>query len=137
MFYRTINEKTKLSLTIPQYAEELFALTNRNRAFLKQWLPWLDNVKSAEDTKSFCLHNLNLFKEGKALHLTIFHEDKIAGVLGYNDIDQANKIGYIGYWLGEEFNGKGIMTASVKDLTSLGQEFYGLQKLIFNVLLKI
>lgn len=89
----------------------------------------MDNSKTVEDTKTFNLINLDKFKDGTALHLTIFYEDKVAGVMGYNTIDQANGIGYIGYWLAEKYNGKGIMTACVKDLIEIGREFYNLQKI--------
>lgn len=51
MFFREIDCDLKLSLSIPQYAEELFKLTDRNRNFLKQWLPWIDNVQKVSDTQ--------------------------------------------------------------------------------------
>ena len=128
MFYRVINEKTKLSLTIPQYCEEIFVVIDQNRDFLKAWLPWLDHSKIVEDVKAFNLLQLDKFKEGSALNLTIFYEDKVAGIIGYNTIDQVNGIGCIGYWLAEKYNGKGIMTACVKDLIKIGRDFYNLQK---------
>lgn len=53
MFFREIDRDLKLSLSILQYAEELFELTHKNRDFLKQWLPWLDNVQAISDTKEF------------------------------------------------------------------------------------
>lgn len=36
MFFRHLNKDIKLGLTISQYVEELFALTQKNRDFLKQ-----------------------------------------------------------------------------------------------------
>ena len=69
------------------------------------------------------------FQRGEALHVTIFYRDKIAGVLGYNRIDQANAIGQIGYWLAREYTGKGIMTASVRDVIALGFNYYSLNRL--------
>lgn len=129
MFYRQIDEDIKLSLSIPQYAEELYDLTDRNRDFLKQWLPWLDTVKEPLDTKKFLEHQLVRFQRGEALHVTIFYRDKIAGVLGYNCLDRDNHIGHLGYWLGREFNGKGIMTKSVWDLIRAGFEYYALERI--------
>lgn len=38
MFSRIITDSTRVSLSMPQYAEETFALTDRNRLFLRQWL---------------------------------------------------------------------------------------------------
>ncbi len=65
----------------------------------------------------------------RAFHVTIFHNGPIAGVAGFNSLDKTNGIGYIGYWLGEEFTGKGIMTNVVRDLIKLGVEFCDLQKI--------
>lgn len=129
MFFRYLDNEIKLSLSILQYAEELFELTDKNRDFLKKWLPWLDAVTSPSDTREFIEAQLLCFQRGEALHVTIFYRDKIAGVLGYNLIDQANAIGYIGYWLAQEYNGKGIMTGSVKDLMKLGFNYYALNRI--------
>jgi ribosomal-protein-serine acetyltransferase len=108
---------------------ELFELTDRNREFLRQWLPWLDTVTSASDTKEFIETQLLRFQQSEALHITIFYRDRIAGVLGYNRIDQVNSIGYIGYWLAREYNGKGIMRDSVNDIIDLGFKYYSLNRI--------
>ena len=129
MFFREIDRDLKLSLSIPQYAEQIFALTNKNRDFLRQWLPWLDNIKKPTDTREFIELQLLRFQQGEALHITIFYQDKIAGVLGYNPIDRVNNIGYIGYWLGKEYNGRGIMTRSVKELIEIGYSYYSLNRI--------
>ena len=129
MFYREIGTDIKVSLSIPQYADELFSLTDKNRLYLKQWLPWLDSVNQPSDTKAFLQDQLQRFSRSEALHETIFYKKRIAGVLGYNQIDQVNGIGYIGYWLGREYTGKGIMTPAVRDLIALGFEYLELQRI--------
>ena len=129
MFFRYIDDNIKLSLSIPQYAEELFKLTDRNRDFLQQWLPWLDRVTQVSNTKDFLETQLLRFQRGEALHVTIFYQNKIAGVLGYNEIDRASKIGYLGYWLGREYNGRGIMTRSVRELIKIGFDYYTLNRI--------
>ncbi|WP_028582670.1 GNAT family N-acetyltransferase [Desulfogranum japonicum] len=129
MFFRKLNNEIQLSLSIPQYAEELFILTDNNRLYLKQWLPWLDTIVNPSDTLVFIETQLLRFQKGEALHVTIFYQNKIAGVLGYNLIDQVNGIGYAGYWLGQEYNGNGIMTESLKDLIHLGFTYYSLNRI--------
>jgi ribosomal-protein-serine acetyltransferase len=129
MFYREIESNLKIGLSIPQFAEEMFALTDRNREYLKAWLPWLDKVQKVEDTSEFLQLQLKRFGEGEALHLSIFYKGKIAGVLGYNRLDLINCIGHVGYWLGEEFTGKGIMTKAVTELIHLGFENWPIQKI--------
>ena len=129
MFFREIKPDLKLSLSIPQYAEELFQVIQKNRDFLKEWLPWLDDVKEISDTREFIELQLQRFQQGEALHITIFYQEKIVGLLGYNQIDRINSIGYIGYWLGEEYNRKGIMTQSVQELINIGQTYYSLNRI--------
>ena len=129
MFFREIDRDIKLSLSIPQYAQELFELTDRNRSFLKQWLPWLNNVQEVSDTEKFLKSQLLRFQQGEALHITIFDRDRIAGVVGFNQIDSFSNIGYVGYWLGEEYNGKGTMTKSVRELIKIGYSYYSLNRI--------
>jgi ribosomal-protein-serine acetyltransferase len=129
MFSRVLTDSLRINLSIPQYAEELFALTDRNRLFLRQWLPWLDYTRTADDTGKFLEQQIQRFSRGESLHVTIFSEGVIAGVAGFNSLDRTNGIGYIGYWLGEEFTGKGIMTRVVRDLVEVGASYYSLQKI--------
>lgn len=129
MFSRILSDSLRISLSIPQYADELFALTDRNRLFLRRWLPWLDDTRSPEDTRKFLALQLQRFARGESLHVTIFSNGSIAGVAGFNSLDLTNGIGYVGYWLGEEFTGKGIMTSVVRDLIEVGSGFYSLQKI--------
>ena len=128
MFSRVLTGSLRISLSIPQYADELFALTDRNRLFLRRWLPWLDGTMTPEDTRQFLALQVQRFASGESLHVTIFSDESIAGVAGFNSMDRTNGIGYIGYWLGEEFTGKGIMTTVVRDLIEVGRTYYSLQK---------
>ncbi|MHB0774225.1 GNAT family N-acetyltransferase [Halomonas sp. WWR20] len=128
MFFRTIDAKSQVALTVPRHAQELFALTVQNREYLQVWLPWLDAVKDVSDTKRFIESNLESFAKGTALHEVLLYQGGIAGVLGFNRIDKASGIGHIGYWLGAAFTGRGLMTSAVADLIRLGFQDLGLQR---------
>jgi len=128
MFSRVLTDSLRISLSIPQFADELFALTDRNRPFLRRWLPWLDGTMTPEDTRQFLALQVQKFARGESLHVTIFSNESIAGVAGFNSLDRTNGIGSIGYWLGEEFTGKGIMTTVVRDLIEVGRSYDSLQK---------
>ncbi|WP_321414693.1 GNAT family N-acetyltransferase [uncultured Desulfobacter sp.] len=129
MFFRYLDNDIKLGLTIPQYADELFELTDKNRDFLKQWLPWLDSITTPLDTKKFIDAQLLNFQQGKALHMTLFCKDRIAGVLGYNQIDTVNGIGQLGYWLAREYNGRGMMRKSVGEAVKIGFTYYAFNRI--------
>ncbi len=129
MFSRKISSSLEIRLTLPKYASEIYTLIEKNREFLKEWLPWLDNNTSEEDTQNFIQEQLIKFTKGEAVHTTIFHEGAIVGVAGFNSIDHTNGIGYLGYWLAEEFNGKGIMTQVVTNLIEMATVDLSLQKI--------
>jgi ribosomal-protein-serine acetyltransferase len=129
MFYRIVDDQIKIFLSTPFFSDELFELTNRNREYLKAWLPWLDSVLKPTDTRDFIDLQLARFSQGKAIHQTIFFNGRIAGVLGFNEIDNVNGIGHLGYWLGQEFTGQGIMTKCVNDLIHQGFTYWQLQRI--------
>ena len=89
----------------------------------------MDGTKSADDTRDFIQEQLHRFARSEALHVTIFYNGSIAWVAGFNQIDTTNGIGYIGYWLAEKYNGKGIMTQVVSDLIAIGRDELNLQKI--------
>jgi ribosomal-protein-serine acetyltransferase len=128
MFSRQLNDRISIRLPHSHQATELFALTDQNRLFLRKWLPWLDRVVTVEDSRSFLTHSLQRFVAGDCLPVMIYHQKQLAGVAGYNLIDSTHGIGYIGYWLGESFNGHGIMTRVVQDLIKIGRDYYAPQK---------
>lgn len=117
MFLHTIDEEVSLKLASLEDAEELFQLTDKSRDHLREWLPWLDHSKTPEDTKAFIQSGKKGFAENKSLTTLIIYHGKIAGTAGFNEIDQTNKIVKIGYWLGKDYIGKGIMTRVARALT--------------------
>jgi ribosomal-protein-serine acetyltransferase len=117
MFIYTINEKLSLKLPEVNDAEELFHLTDSSREYLREWLPWLDGTKTPEDTEEFIKFCLSSYAEQKSLTALILFEGKIAGTAGFNKVDWSNRTAYIGYWLGQDYQGHGIMTKTAKALT--------------------
>ncbi len=112
-----INDDLSLKLIELRDGESVFELTNKSRSYLREWLPWLDVTIKLEDTIEFIKGCLKGFAENKSINLVILFKGEIVGVAGYNNINWSNKTAYIGYWLGEEFQGNGIMTKVAKTLT--------------------
>lgn len=117
MFVHKIDDDLSLKLIEVRDGEGIFKLTNSSRTYLREWLPWLDVTTKLEDTIEFIKTSLKGFAENKSLNTVILFNEEIVGVAGYNSINWSNKTAYIGYWLGEEFQGNGIMTKVAKALT--------------------
>ena len=114
MFYCRINDQYELRLLQASDSDELFALTNANRSYLKTWLPWLDSTNSASDTKNFIQSTLEQFAKNQGFVAAICEKKSIIGVIGFNQIDWHSRIGYLGYWLAQAYQGQGIMTISCR-----------------------
>lgn len=114
MFYYKINEDLELRILELRHAEELFQLTDQSRNYLREWLPWVDLTKEVEDSKNFIQSGLNQFSNNNGFQAGIWYQNKLAGVIGLHYINWANKCTSVGYWLGEHFQGKGIMTKACK-----------------------
>jgi ribosomal-protein-serine acetyltransferase len=120
MFVALISDDLELRLLQIEDAEELFALTDANRSYLRQWLPWLDLITQVEDTRDFVARTLKQFADHEALVAAICYGGKIVGLVGFNRIEQQDRVGYIGYWLAESARGQGIMTKSCESLINYG-----------------
>lgn len=127
MFIHKIDEEISLKLIELQDADQLFALTDKSRSHLREWLPWLDSTTTVEHTKAFIRGCLTGYAMSKSMTTVILYEGKIVGTASFNSFNHANKIAYIGYWLAEEYQGKGIMTNVTKALTD-----YAFHHLRFN-----
>src|SRR5258706_3499647 len=102
-------------LTMPD-AETFFNLTDKNRAYLREWLPWLDMTKTVEDTKKFIQGSMNNASLEKAADFGIYYQGILVGVIGFHEINKTDKKTTIGYWLDKDSQGKGIMTKASKML---------------------
>lgn len=124
-----INETIELELLGLNHRDELYSLVDANRAYLREWLPWLDVNTSLNDTESFIKSVVDQYEAGKGAQYAVFYRASMCGTCGFHNIDKVNKIGEIGYWLSKTHSGKGIMTKAVKMVVETGFLEYGLNRI--------
>ncbi|KGX92947.1 GCN5 family acetyltransferase [Pontibacillus halophilus JSM 076056 = DSM 19796] len=110
MFTYKVSNEVSLRLLEEQDAEELFQLTDHSRAHLMEWLPWLDAIRAPSDSLSFIEQARKKFENNEGMDVGIIYHGQIVGIVGFHYFDYTNRKTSIGYWLGEPFQGKGIMT---------------------------
>lgn len=116
MFTLKVDNEIELQLFQIQHAEELFQLVDKNRDFLRTWLPWVDGTTSASDYHNVIPMWLRQFADHNGCNLGIRYQGQLVGSIGFHHIDWSNRQTSIGYFLSEDAEGKGIMTRSVQAL---------------------
>lgn len=128
MFTRQLDAFTQLRLLTESDAEALFALTDRNRGFLRRSVPWVDNVKTKDDSARFIRESVDLCLKQRGLQAGIWHNGGLCGVTGLIKIDGKNRKGAMGYWLSEQRQGLGLMTRACKTILEFGFHDLGLNR---------
>ena len=108
-----------LRLIERQHSNELFTLIDSNRGYWRQWHPWLpDTVRSAADTERFIAGWLQQFANNRGFCAGIWFEGRLCGMIYHVNVDWANRLAALSYWLDEAHQGKGIMTACCRAFVS-------------------
>jgi ribosomal-protein-serine acetyltransferase len=113
MFKCELSTDCYLEMLQVHHGNELFSLIDKNRGHLREWLSWVDHVTKVEHSERNIHDCLIQFAENNGFRAGIFYKEELAGVINYHSIDWRNKKTSLGYWLGEEFQGKGLMTQAV------------------------
>jgi len=102
-------------------ASELHALVEANRDHLARWMPWAAGQDLA-GTERFIAEAEEQLARDDGFQAIVAPEGEIIGVAGFHAIDWINRNTSLGYWLAEDAQGKGTMTAVVRAL--LDHAFY-------------
>jgi ribosomal-protein-serine acetyltransferase len=133
MKHLRVNEKVRLESLDLSMAEVVFKTIERDRQFLREWLPFIDATTVISDTEAF-IKSFVLQKEKKRDEVfAIWYNEEFAGLIGFKDTDWINHKTEIGYWLARPMQGKGIMTASVSSLLNYAFKKMGINRIQIKV----
>ena len=106
----------------------IFQLVNHSRQALGQFLPWVKNMRTAEDEVAFIKFALEMGEAGLQKTFVIEEQEQIVGMMDLHAISQADYHARIGYWLDERFIGQGIVTKNLQELEQAAAQM-GLHRL--------
>jgi len=107
-------EGAELRLLQHHHADELYALIDQNRSYLRLWLPEWDVQKTRDDCKALIKSSLEQLASNGGYTLGVWWEGRLAGIIGAGHFDWENRSTMMGYWLGESYQGKGLMTGACR-----------------------
>ena len=110
MFEKQIQEGVYVRLMEERHAPEIFAVVDRQRAYLREWLPWVDMTTEVEHTLNFIKISLQQFASNDGFSAGIWSGGEFIGGIGTHKIDWLYRRVEIGYWISQKFQGRGIVT---------------------------
>lgn len=103
-------------------AEELFALVDLNRSYLRQWLAFLDVTTSVDRIRPFLRNCTEGYANGTSCRFALLVDGAIGGAIGLEEISLQNKRAKIGYWQSKTLQGRGNVTTAVRSILRYGFE---------------
>ncbi|HII40934.1 MAG TPA: GNAT family N-acetyltransferase [Thermoplasmata archaeon] len=128
-----VDDEIELRLVRDRDAPRIFALMDGSREYLRKWLPWVDTTRTVADTEGFVHRAHEQMGRGEGFHAGIEYRGALAGIIGHVYLDPVNQRAEIGYWLGETFQGRGIMTRTCRRMVDYAFESLGLHRVEIRV----
>ncbi len=91
-------------------AEALFELAHSGRHYLHKWLPSLSSIHSVHDTIAF----IEQVQTTGPQFVVRLEDGTLCGCVGFYLMDDVVKSATVGYWLGVDFMGQGIMIDALR-----------------------
>jgi len=91
-------------------------------------IPWPYTIEDAKRFIRKASRNIKN-KRGYAFGIALKEADEVIGVIDLSNIDWRNKHGKVGYWMGSEYWGKGLMAEAVKLILKFGFEHLKLHRI--------
>ncbi len=110
-------------------AEDVFAIVDENREYLREWLPWVADTKSAQDTSQFISDMIEKRLTGSEYGYAIIYNGFPVGHISLMHITDSHEP-EIGYWIAKNSSGQGITTKAVGALTKFAFRTLNLEKVI-------
>lgn len=126
-FIVPVDDDIELRLFEEADATALFQLIEHSRGYLREWLPWVDYDTSIEDSRSFVKRSVQSYLDNEGFNLGIYYQGRLAGVIGFHTVNWPNRQVEIGYWLGADSQGHGVMTRACRTMVD-----YAFRKLQLN-----
>ena len=116
LFPIVIDNDLQLRLLEMEDASRLYQLVDSSRSRLRKWLPFVDEYRSVDNATQFISKCRQQLDDRSGLGLGIWSMSVLAGVVTYDYIDWKNGATRIGYWLGNTFESRGLMTRTCQAL---------------------
>jgi ribosomal-protein-serine acetyltransferase len=113
----------------PGHADALASLVESNIEHLRTYLPFVAELASTPAATAHLQAACARAGQGEVYEWHLFIDAALCGAIRVKDIDHADRKAKIGYFIGSQFQGKGIVTSSVRVVLAHCFESLGLNRM--------
>jgi ribosomal-protein-serine acetyltransferase len=107
----------------------LAALVRQDMEHLEAYLPMVASLSTVDAATAHLERAVVRAAEGEVVEWHLFDDDRLCGAVRVKDIDHADRKGGIGYFLGSQFTGKGIVSAALRAVLEWCFDTLGLNRI--------
>lgn len=136
-----VDDDLELRLLADGDAADLFALVDANRAHLRRWLSWLDEITTLENQRASIAESDAAWRAHvsglrsylrPAWSLGIYEGGSLVGTISLAAIDYSNRAAEVSYWLAEDAQGRGVAIRSTRALVAMASAKLGLHRVVIH-----
>src|SRR5256885_16869220 len=86
-----IDEDTVLRIYEERHAQAVAELVDQNREYLRQWLPWVEDSRTGEDSRANIRSSLQQFAQNEGIQTGSWNSGTLTGGIAYHLIDWADR----------------------------------------------
>jgi ribosomal-protein-serine acetyltransferase len=125
----TVNENIVLKQLQEKDAAAVYQQIDVSRKSLRRFLPWVDYNTNVEHSLRFIQMMERKTEEQDAVAFGIWKGEELCGVIDLHCWDHTLQKAEVGYWLGTNYQGKGIATDATKALITFAFKKLRLNKI--------
>ena len=112
----TANPAVSLALQQPHHARAVFALIDAERDRLGRWLRFVGRMRSRRDARGFVRRGWDGMAGEDRVQTVILLDGAVVGGIYCGGMAGVDRRGAIGYWLSQQAEGRGVMSAALRAL---------------------
>ena len=124
-----VNEDIILEQVQSEHADNMYALIEQEGDYLRKWVGDGDLPGTLSEVHDFIFTSTMRFMMNGAFDAGIWVAGQLAGMVSLQTINPEKRRTGIGYWLGREYQGRGIMTQSVNRVVVYAFQDYQLDEI--------
>jgi ribosomal-protein-serine acetyltransferase len=118
MFRHDLGDGADLRFLELRHAPEFLAFVLANTEHLGVWLEWGHSIQTLEQAQNFIKRGITRYADDGLPLVGIWLENRLVGGILFFPLEARAKSTMIGYWLGENVEGRGLMSKAVKAMIS-------------------